>query len=605
MRDEGWIHAGTLAELKEKRAKVIKGGIAVFSHEDGISAVDNRCPHLGFPLHLGSVCDGILTCHWHHARFDVCSGGTLDPWADNVPAHEVRIEGEEVWVQARPRHTEDRARLLDRLREGLEQNIGIVIAKAVVGLIESGASADEIYRIGVSFGVSQGMGWGAGLTILTTMRNVLPKLDQTGRILALYHGLLHVARASAGRAPRHLLGPLPHDGASAERLQSWYRNCVEVRDTQGAEKVLLAAISSGMASAKLAEMMLVSVTDHFYLDGGHTFDFHHKAFEALERTEGLDAASVLCSLIPMMGDPTRSEELHHWKAPIDLVTPLRQAFARMESAATAGTGIGAGSSVAQNRDVPDETAFFDQLLSDDPLGTVERLTDLLLQGVAPANIARLIAAAAAERIVRFHTQNDFGDWIAVLHTFTCAHAVHERLLKSDEPLLTRALYYGAVAIYHDRFLNVPKAPRPSGKSGGDFSGGAPEDRLGRLLDLLDRRQQVDEAARFVADYWADQGDSDALWRTLGHALLREDAEFHTFQMYEAAVAEFDCWSERTDSFANRMQLAMLLACTRYLAAHAPTARETPHTARIAWRLHRGERLFEDGEGAAVAESAAE
>jgi nitrite reductase/ring-hydroxylating ferredoxin subunit len=32
---------------------------------------DNRC--LGFPLHRGSVGDGILTCHWHHARFDLAA----------------------------------------------------------------------------------------------------------------------------------------------------------------------------------------------------------------------------------------------------------------------------------------------------------------------------------------------------------------------------------------------------------------------------------------------------------------------------------------------------------------------------------------------------
>lgn len=37
---------------------------------------------------------------------------------------------------------------------------------------------------------------------------------------------------------------------------------------------------------------------------------------------------------------------------------------------------------------------------------------------------------------------------------------------------------------------------------------------------------------------------------------------------------------------------MLLALVRYLAAHAPTAREIPHTATIAWRLQRGEKLFE-------------
>jgi hypothetical protein len=42
-------------------------GIAVFAPagSDEIYAIDNRCPHMGFPLHKGTVCDGILTCHWH------------------------------------------------------------------------------------------------------------------------------------------------------------------------------------------------------------------------------------------------------------------------------------------------------------------------------------------------------------------------------------------------------------------------------------------------------------------------------------------------------------------------------------------------------------
>ncbi len=115
MRTEEWISAGTLDQLKSDGAKVIKGGIAVFAHEDGAAAVDNRCPHLGFPLHLGSLCDGILTCHWHHARFDICSGGTLDPWADDALAHDVKIKNGEVWVNPAPRQTMSIEKLNQRL----------------------------------------------------------------------------------------------------------------------------------------------------------------------------------------------------------------------------------------------------------------------------------------------------------------------------------------------------------------------------------------------------------------------------------------------------------------------------------------------------------
>ena len=37
------------------------GPIAVFYHGGQVHAVDNRCPHMGFPLHRGTVKDGILT----------------------------------------------------------------------------------------------------------------------------------------------------------------------------------------------------------------------------------------------------------------------------------------------------------------------------------------------------------------------------------------------------------------------------------------------------------------------------------------------------------------------------------------------------------------
>jgi len=584
MPTDEWISAGMLDRLRSDGAKVVKGGIAVFAHEDGAAAVDNRCPHLGFPLHLGSLCNGILTCHWHHARFDVCSGGTLDPWADDASAHDVKIENGEVWVNSAPRRTMNRERLYRRLQEGLEQNIGIVIAKAVVGLIEAGVPEDEIVRVGVLYGTSQSSGWGSGLTILAAMRNVFPKLDKQGRILALYHGLVHVARAGDGRAPRRLLGPLPSSNVSARRLADWYRNCVEVRDSQGAEKVLLTAIAAGMSSDRLADMMLVAVTDHFYLDGGHTFDFHNKAFETLEAIGPDVAESILASLTPLTRNPSRSEEQHHWQSPVDLVAPLKQTFEQWRHAEAPEQ--------AEDSIAPfSEEAFVEQLLGDQPLVTIRQLADALQGGLDPARLARLIALAAAERIVRFHTQNDFGDWLAVLHTFAYAHAVHERLLRSKEPLLHRALFYGAIAIYHDRYLNVPRAPKPKID---DYRKGMAEASTEDLLALLDRRQQVEEAAGWVSAYLDTDRDHAPLLNTLGHSLLREDAEFHSFQMYEAAIAEYDHWLplKGTEALADRAANTMLIACARYLAAHAPTAREMPHTARIAWRLHRGERLFE-------------
>jgi hypothetical protein len=40
---------------------------------------------------------------------------------------------------------------------------------------------------------------------------------------------------------------------------------------------------------------------------------------------------------------------------------------------------------------------------------------------------------------------------------------------------------------------------------------------------------------------------------------------------------------------------VLVAAARYLAAHTPTMRSQEQTYQMAYRLHRGDRLFEEGE----------
>jgi len=132
------ICAGTLEELKAKGMTVLRGGtcpLLVVHHQNSVYGLDNRCPHLGFPLHRGSVEDGILTCHWHHARFDLASGGTFDLWADDVSTAMVELRDDgTVWVSRRARYADGDDHWRNRLREGLQHNIGLVLAKAVLGL---------------------------------------------------------------------------------------------------------------------------------------------------------------------------------------------------------------------------------------------------------------------------------------------------------------------------------------------------------------------------------------------------------------------------------------------------------------------------------------
>src|SRR5258707_12784984 len=106
--------------------------LALWAYGDQLYAVDNRCPHMGFPLNQGTVKDGILICHWHHARFDLASGGTFDQFADDVRTYPVALREGEVWVDLTPRPVQQQRRhQRERLRDGLERDIPLVIAKAI------------------------------------------------------------------------------------------------------------------------------------------------------------------------------------------------------------------------------------------------------------------------------------------------------------------------------------------------------------------------------------------------------------------------------------------------------------------------------------------
>ncbi|MFB6095025.1 MAG: Rieske (2Fe-2S) protein, partial [Halodesulfurarchaeum sp.] len=78
--DSAYVPVADLDRLESDGPLVVSENgraIALFSHEESVYAVDNRCPHMGFPLVRGSVGEGVLTCHWHHARFELEEGDTF------------------------------------------------------------------------------------------------------------------------------------------------------------------------------------------------------------------------------------------------------------------------------------------------------------------------------------------------------------------------------------------------------------------------------------------------------------------------------------------------------------------------------------------------
>jgi hypothetical protein len=206
-------------------------------------------------------------------------------------------------------------------------------------------------------------------------------------------------------------------------------------------------------------------------------------------------------------------------------------------------------------------------------------------GASPADLGRALAYAAALRVARFGTANEHSDWETAHHVFTYANAVHQALKRigsaTPDPVeAVRGLLHGAMALYLARYLNVPPASLPgeSGEGLDDLPFVADEIRAA-LLDTFNRQQQIGAAARLVARHLILAHSPEALIATLAHALLREDAGFHAYQMLEAGVRQFHEWGNCDQG------RHILVAVARYLAAHFPTQRALLQTANIASRLN--------------------
>jgi nitrite reductase/ring-hydroxylating ferredoxin subunit len=72
----------------------VADAIAVFRVGDRLCATQARCPHRGGPLDEGEVDGTVLTCPWHGARFDVCTGALLaGPATAPLETYQVTVEG--------------------------------------------------------------------------------------------------------------------------------------------------------------------------------------------------------------------------------------------------------------------------------------------------------------------------------------------------------------------------------------------------------------------------------------------------------------------------------------------------------------------------------
>ena len=102
-----FVRVCSLAEIKPGSARVEMVGtyeVAIFNVGGTIYAIDDLCPHVGGPLHSGSVdaAEKIVTCPLHAWDFRLADG-TNCQGRRSVAAYDVDIRDGDVYIAAEPR----------------------------------------------------------------------------------------------------------------------------------------------------------------------------------------------------------------------------------------------------------------------------------------------------------------------------------------------------------------------------------------------------------------------------------------------------------------------------------------------------------------------
>jgi hypothetical protein len=235
-------------------------------------------------------------------------------------------------------------------------------------------------------------------------------------------------------------------------------------------------------------------------------------------------AELLPLLLPALTQTRGEEESTDWRHPIEIVAPLRAIEARLgETLAKSRQRVGTAHF--------DSEALYDVLRGDDPIAILSALEDALASGARPEALARHVARAASLRLARFATSNEVTDWFGPQHTLNFANAVHQLVGRAGGdagepgPDAVRSIFHAAIAVYMDRYLNVPPARLPVERQLERLPSEA-EPLRAALLGLLDQRAAIDAAAALVSRYLRCGHPVGPLLDTLTFAAVREDIDYH-------------------------------------------------------------------------------
>lgn len=558
---ERWVAVAGVDDLRDGRKVVRAEGrqIAIFQVRDRFYAVDNRCPHMGYPLSQGSIRGEMLTCDWHNYKYNLTDGACTSREAgEDVRTYRVRADAGRILLDLADEPVEaDMAKHLQSLKLALKYDNGDRAARDAARLMTLGMRPAEVMRHGAIHSAErEEFGWGHALAVIADCTSLSEFYEGDGIAIPVVRSL--TAASAEKRYAR--VRPAPHPEPVDERGEQEFRRRIEDEEVDAAEAWLRGALEAGISDRELSRWLLNAATDHF-LGFGHQMIYVFKAVQLADAI-GWDAIrQIIPAIVPSIAWATRYDKLPEMRK---YTQQLRAIEHKLPSIAAKQKRPNGGFDSARFR--------YDVLFGKGD-AAFESVHGALTAGVHVDTIARELVLAASDRILRMdldwetsHNERvwDEGGWLEVTHLLTHANANRQLLQRGVTPEALRGLYHSAWFInYQKRFdredgvrADAVTLPEP---------GPLPEEELAAQYRAALHDRRTEDALGIVRGWSRSELPKDELIAALGREATEcDDGEFismaHVLKTSHAAIQEHRQFGTHPDADLP------LLAATRYVAS---------------------------------------
>ena len=426
---------------QKNRNFVFKDGkkqILLIGVEEKIFAIDNRCPHEGYPLSEGTTTKNcVLTCNWHNWKFDLKTGLCI-LGGDHVRTYPVEIKNGDIYVDTKgPSKEETKKFILDGLK--------IAFSKRQYGRLAREITRLEFNDIDPLEAVKQSILWSfdkfeygmthayAACSDWISLYKTLEPSRKEEKIVCLTETIDHIAYDSL----RHPEYPFTEEVLPFNEGQ--YLNAIEKED----ENTAIALINGPGITFKQLEKTLAEAALAHYNDFGHSLIYVYKAKTLSDHFQDPQVdACLLKALTRSLVNTTREDLIPEFKDYQDSLSQLKKFGDKKESPS------------------------FEELTNKRVKASLDWVNQKA-QDHNPESLYKSLLLANADNMTHYNLdfQEAFNNpvtqnvgWLDFTHALTFSNAVRAFCSKYPDlwpkGLLQMACFYGRNSFFTDRTLNV-------------------------------------------------------------------------------------------------------------------------------------------------------